>query len=365
MQAAVDVDVSDGIAYVADFEQGLVTVNVQQPEHPAVLDTEWVLGSPDSVAVHGNRVFAGVGIFGVAALDASDPADVVWVEQIVPGGLPPVDAARSTRCPPAGAGTVTDVSVSGNYLLIGDASRTVWVYGVGAGDRAEQRGSWPALVAVDDTAVHGTTLYVTDGRAAMEIVDVTDPASPRRITVAHGPETEVSARYGSEMIVETDGDGIAVRELREVGGRPHGEEEEDDDGCDDDHHDHGDGDHGGHGDHGHDGCDDDDGDEGEHGEGDHDHGDGHADGGRDGNDDDHDGGEHGRGDGDAGGGGHDDGHHPPGEAGDAGAGAGGSDVPRGDGHGGGHDERDAGGDGGGGGDDAGRGGGGGGGRGGR
>jgi hypothetical protein len=39
-------------------------VNVSDPTLPVVMDKEWVLGMPDSVAVHGNNVYLGAGLFG-------------------------------------------------------------------------------------------------------------------------------------------------------------------------------------------------------------------------------------------------------------------------------------------------------------
>ena len=245
MQAAVDVEVLDGIAYVADFERGLVTVDVTTPDAPVVLDTEWVLGSPDSVAVHDKTVFLGTGIFGVSVVNAADPSNVAWTDQIVVGeGAPeePPAILPSGFAAASGGGTgavpVTDVSVAGNHLLISDASRTVWIYAVNAAGSAARMGSYAAGLPVEDTAVHGSTLYVADGHASLEVVDITHPALPSVITVTHGPEWEVSGRYGAEMMVQrTVGGRITVLGVEEIVRH--------DDDCDDDDDDHGEcGDHG-------------------------------------------------------------------------------------------------------------------------
>ena len=268
MQAAADVQVVDGIAYVADFAQGLVTVDVSPPDAPVVLDAEWVLGSPDSVAVHGKQVFLGAGLFGVSQVDASDPAALTWVNQIVPGASQPPAAIGRTgsREDPSGSGvTVVDVSVSGNYLVIADAGRPAWIYSADPGGAVTPVGSYAALVPIEDTAVHGATLYVTDGSAAMEIADLSATGTPQRLTIVHGRQSEVAARYGYDMIVERRPSGrIAVTALREMvrGGEDDGDDDDDDgddhgDDDDDDHegggchvggghHEH-EGGHGGHG----------------------------------------------------------------------------------------------------------------------
>ena len=239
MQAAVDVEVVGGIAYVADFERGLVTVDVTTPDAPVVLDTEWVLGNPDSVAVHDKTIFLGTGIFGVSVVNAADPGNTAWVDQIVPGeeapGEPPAVLPSSLTAAGSGAGTappVTDVSVAGNHLLISDASRTVWIYAVDTAGSAARMGSYVAGLPVEDTAVHGSTLYVTDGHASLEVVDITRPAQPSAITVTHGPEWEVSGRYGAEMMVQrTVGGRITVLGVEEI--VRHDDECDDDDGDDD------------------------------------------------------------------------------------------------------------------------------------
>ncbi|MBI5501905.1 MAG: hypothetical protein HY907_16800 [Deltaproteobacteria bacterium] len=279
MQAAVDVDVVDGIAYVADFEQGLVTVSVTDPTAPLVLDTEWVLGTPDSVAVSGKNVFLGTGIFGVAELDVTDPADVAWVAQISPVETPPAalsgPAGSSRTGPVTGSTVVADVSAGGNRLLLADSDRTLWIYVVDASGSAQQVGRYEAALPIEDSAVHGRTLYLTDGHGTLEVVDVTSASAPSRLTLSHGPEWEVSGRYGYDMMVQRDvGGRIAVLEMREL--LP--DEDVDEDDGDDDHCDDGHGEDGHHA-----GCDGD-----PHGGCDSDH---HA--GGDALDDHHDDGDHG------------------------------------------------------------------------
>jgi hypothetical protein len=228
------------------YYDGLVAVDMRRPDAPQVLDSEWVLGNPDSVAVHEGRVFLGTGLFGVAVMDAGDPGALTWVEQIVPDDGShdegPVDAVAGASL----GASVVDVSVSGNHLLVADAEKTVWIYAVGSSGRAMRVGRYASSIPVEDTAVHGSTLYVTDGHEALEVVDITVATSPNRLTVTHGPEWEVSARYGSDMMVQRRvGGGIRVVGMEEVvrRGDEWGRDEDDFDDDDDGHECEG-GDHG-------------------------------------------------------------------------------------------------------------------------
>ncbi|MBI5489319.1 MAG: hypothetical protein HY905_18440 [Deltaproteobacteria bacterium] len=328
MQAAVDVEVVGNIAYVADFEQGLVTIDVTTPNAPQILDTEWVLGSPDSVAVRDKVVFLGTGIFGVSVVDAADPTNVAWVDQLVPGDEVPnaPQASAPSRSSGPDVSAVTDVSVAGNALLIADTDRTVWIYAVGDDGVARRMGSHTAGLAIEDTAVHGSTLYITDGHSALEVVDITRPAVPTAITVTHGPEWEVSGRYGADMMVQrTVGGGITVVGVEEILRHGDGEDDgEDDDDGEGDHHgeceghsccEHDEGCPGGHGDDGHCGGGESGGHGGEEpgdGQGDDgDAGNGHGDG-RGGDEGDHG---HGAGGGEGAGGGSPPGHEPHGGGG--------------------------------------------------
>ena|GEM_PF-4967022 len=222
MGAAVDVEVVGGVAYVADFQRGLVAVDVSDPRTPRVLDTEWLLGAPDSVAVREGRVYLGTGVFGVAVVEAEDPTDLAWTAQLVPPGLSPPQHDRTAsgggRCLPR----VVDVSVGGNHLLVADSGRTVWIYGLDADRPAVLAGSYTASRQVEDKAVRGRTLFLSDGRAALEAVDIRHPATPTRISVVHGPEWEVSARYGYDMQARRGvASGIVVQEMRELPGERH------------------------------------------------------------------------------------------------------------------------------------------------
>ena len=223
MGAAVDVEVVGGVAYVADFERGLVSVDVSDPTTPRVLDTEWLLGAPDSVAVRDQRVYLGTGVFGVAVVDAANPAELAWTAQIVPPGLSPPQQDRLAADGAGSLARVVDVSIGGDHLLVGDSDRAVWIYGLDADRRAVLAGSYLTDLPIEDTAVHGRTLFIGDGRSALEAVDIRRPATPARISVVHGPEWEISARYGFDIQARRGvASGIVVQEMKELRGEGRG-----------------------------------------------------------------------------------------------------------------------------------------------
>ncbi len=185
MSAAVDVAIDGEIAYVADFFQGLVVVDLSDPASPAVLGTEWVLGSPDSVAVRGGRVFLGAGFFGVQVVDAADPTSPVWTDTVFVGDV------------------VVDVSVSGGTLLVGDLLNGVELFSLGRDGAIEQVGSYESAGWVEDSILYGSTLYVRDLFGRLEVVDVRTMSSPQRLDRISGAgRSEVSARYGHDMVVK-------------------------------------------------------------------------------------------------------------------------------------------------------------------
>ena len=152
--------------------------------------------------------------------------------------------------------TVVDVSSGGRHLAIADHARTVWLYAVERDGVATAIGNYAASLPVEDSAVHGRTLFLTDGRAELEVVNITTPSASARMTVTHGIEWEVSARYGYDFMVQRRlGGGLTVRAMAEVP-TSDDDDDEDDDHCDDDHgHGHDCSDHhgGGHDHHG-EGC---------------------------------------------------------------------------------------------------------------
>lgn len=183
MTSAVDIDVVGTTAYVADFYRGLVTVNVADSSHPIVLDSEQILGTPDSIAVHGDRVYLGTGLFGVQVVDATNLTNLKWVDTIC------VDDV------------VVDVSVHGDTLLIGDLLNGVEIYGLNTDGTNFPIGSYTSWGWVEDSALRGSKLFIKDIGGALEIVDLRSPSSPKRLSVSLADGTrEVSARLGSDVI---------------------------------------------------------------------------------------------------------------------------------------------------------------------
>lgn len=184
MSAAVDVEVIGTVAFVADFLDGLKIVDVADSSAPSVIGSEWVVGLPDSIAVHGNNVYVGTGLLGVQVINAEDLSNPTWEDNICV------------------ADVVVDVSVSGNYLLVGDVLNGVEIFAIGRDGAAEQIGSYTSWGWVEDAVVHGSKMYVKDFGGMLEVVDLRTPSSPRREEVLlTGGDREVSMRLGHDTAV--------------------------------------------------------------------------------------------------------------------------------------------------------------------
>ena len=79
---AVDIEVIGDIGYIAAYKVGLMIVDFSNPASPSLLGYEWVMGEPDSVAVHGDQAFLSTGANGLQVVDTSDLKKPTWSRTI-------------------------------------------------------------------------------------------------------------------------------------------------------------------------------------------------------------------------------------------------------------------------------------------
>jgi hypothetical protein len=201
------VDVSGQYAYVTDDFEGLMIFDVSTsvPDNPVVLQT---YGSDDAknVAVSGNRLYIADGESGLQVIDVTSPGSPTYV-----GSWDTLDAV------PAPDDAALDVFVSGDYVFIAfsDAPNTneddegaLHII-----DTADLSGSVGSLVTPGDpeaAVVSGDYVYVADGVAGLQIIDISSPDDPKRVGSRNTPGGDAKgvAVKGNYAFVADGGGGI-------------------------------------------------------------------------------------------------------------------------------------------------------------
>jgi hypothetical protein len=175
--------VENGLAYVAEFQSGLRVFNLNDPASPVEVGNEWALGSPDSIAKVGSYVYLGTGMLGVQIIDASDPSAPRWVDTLVTDD------------------TVVDVSSGSGSVAVSLLSGKVEIYAVDEGGALRRTSSYQSTGWVDDTRLTGTALHVVYSSGLVDIVDLTEPARPRRAELTNEGTVSVTRRHGDDFTV--------------------------------------------------------------------------------------------------------------------------------------------------------------------
>ncbi len=203
---AVGVTVVDGVAYVADGEEGLQIIDVSDPTMPELLGTYDTQGAAINVVVEGGTAYVADGDAGLQIIDVGDPAspalsswystpgtvvglllheNKVYVAdgdfgvQIIEMRTPPltVDSLGAFDTP----SYATDVTVLGTTAYVLDGSGGLQVVDVSEPASPLPLGSYDTMGYASSAAVVGTTVYVADPITGLQIVDVSDPASPAQL----------------------------------------------------------------------------------------------------------------------------------------------------------------------------------------
>lgn len=181
-----DLAVEGATAYAVDSD-GLRTVDVSDPGAPAVLGTlaEWdyVLG----VAVDGHTACLSLGSDGVAVVDVRDPARPVTV-----GAL---------HTP----GSSTSVLVVGGLAYVGSSEGDVTILDLADPATPTVAGALESPSPADDMRLVGTTLYLADSwRGGLQLYDASDAAAPRRMGGIGVPAFTVAVDGGTAVVGDAD-----------------------------------------------------------------------------------------------------------------------------------------------------------------
>jgi hypothetical protein len=207
--SAQDVVLSGGMAYVSDAVLGLRVISFVNDTIPVLRDTVAIPGNPRGIDVKGTTVYI-ASVAAVEVVDVTNPDQAVSIGSVpMPGGVQDVAvlgnrayaADRSSGVhilditdpeDPAVIGSLgtpgdaLGVNAFGDVLFVSDPGAGISVKGLEIVDIANPNP--PPVIAIRDTPdpfgastgafmVKGA-LYICDGPAGVEIVNVSTPASP-------------------------------------------------------------------------------------------------------------------------------------------------------------------------------------------
>ena len=158
--SAVSVEILNNYAYVLTAGNGLHIVNFSNPETPYLLATLPIPGTGKDVMLSDSGVYAYV-----AASDSVEIVDLSTLE------APAIIGSVATP------GTAQDLAVSGNYLYVADGSQGIQVVDVSDPASPTIVGSLGG-VSASIVSVDGNRLAFINNGATVAIADITSPASP-------------------------------------------------------------------------------------------------------------------------------------------------------------------------------------------
>jgi len=176
--AVLDVEVSGSYAFAACSEAGVQVVDVTDPANPQVVILMSTNGLAGGVAVAGNNLFIADDAVGVHQWDISDPrAPVLAATMPVPGE-------------PRG------ITVDGHLAYVPDATGRLWILDLESrsilGD-GRVPGQLRSVTLADGMA------YVVGTTTGVQVVDVTDPTTPRHVGSMAGRWSLDAAVFGGNI----------------------------------------------------------------------------------------------------------------------------------------------------------------------
>jgi hypothetical protein len=159
LDRALNIFVSNSIAYIGSHDSGLHIVDVSDPKFPIYIGAYSISEPVERIAVTGTTAYIGLQS-GIELLDVSDPA--------VPISIGSMDTPDR----------VYDITVieSTAYLAVGDFG--MHIYDVSDPSSLVLVGSLDTQGRSLELSVTDSTAYIADENAGLQIVDVSDPSLP-------------------------------------------------------------------------------------------------------------------------------------------------------------------------------------------
>ncbi|MBY9000554.1 MAG: hypothetical protein KGD64_06545 [Candidatus Heimdallarchaeota archaeon] len=127
---AHDIAVEDGVAYVANKEDGIMLLNVTDPTNIELLSSEDIEGTIENLYTEDNLVYLANKIAGVQVYDVIDPLDIQKVGEFVDVGNP------------------QDVEVIDNLIYVTDSSEGLEILEINGLDKLRETSGYSFLVFI-------------------------------------------------------------------------------------------------------------------------------------------------------------------------------------------------------------------------
>lgn len=180
---------ADGLVYIAANEQGLYTVAISEaryvpvPERRRAVSVAAPRVAPAGfVAADIDKAFR-VALCGDGAFVAADDQGIAYIEFTADGGAKVARRWSGLGC--------YDVAVHGDLLYAAERYNCCRIYRIGAGGAltplAAITTDYPRIVKCLHVVANGRLLFMSGGHGCLDVYDVSEPTSPRRIHTTAGP----------------------------------------------------------------------------------------------------------------------------------------------------------------------------------
>ena len=189
--AAIGVAVSGNYAYVANWYDDLYIIDVTDKTNPTLANTYTIDDGADSITISGNLAFIAAEWAGVDIIDISDPVNPVFI-----GNYNTDDLAE-------------DVAIQNNYAYIADRDDGVIIVDVSDLANPSFVGSCDTPYDANSIVVSGAYAYVADADDTL-IIDISNPASPAIVGQYDTTDSWGIVYDGNYVYVGDGGNGVVV-----------------------------------------------------------------------------------------------------------------------------------------------------------
>jgi hypothetical protein len=168
--------VTNGLAYIAAGQGGLIVADMNDPAHPVRLGSCSTEYSAVDLSVVGTLVYIADADRGLQVIDASDPAK--------PRRLGGYDTS----------GSAEGVQVVGTLAYVADVLAGLQVIDVSNPANPVRLGGYDTPGNAEGLHVVGNLAYIADGTAGLQVIDVSNPADPVWTRPLRGPSAPTPPR---------------------------------------------------------------------------------------------------------------------------------------------------------------------------
>jgi len=187
--SAKGIEVTDGYAFVAAWENGLQIVEINDPENPQIIGSVDTPNLAYDVAISGENAFVADGDSGLQVIDIGDPQNP-WI-------ISAVDTPRYA----------SDVAVVDGKAYVADGHLGgLQVIDISDPSGPQIIGAVRTLGAALRIIIDGNIAYVADYDRGVQIIDISNPTAPTVIGVFDTPSHAMSVAFLNGTLYVTDRD---------------------------------------------------------------------------------------------------------------------------------------------------------------